>query len=78
MDLTLRSLLFLQQKVEEDDDSSLESQGAKQACPSRACAPRADKLEAMMEKRVAAQTARQKAQSRLVRCFTPKCVGRLE
>ncbi|CAM9895541.1 unnamed protein product [Ectocarpus sp. 4 AP-2014] len=54
-----------EEKAEEDDESSLESQGAKQACPSRSCAPRADKLEAMMEKRVAAQTARQKAQSRL-------------
>lgn len=42
---------------------------AKQACPSRSCAPRGEKLEAMMEKRVAAQTARHKAQSKLVRFF---------
>lgn len=54
------------QEAVEDDDSSVETQAAKQACPSRSCAPRADVLEAMMEKRVAAQTARHKAQSRLV------------
>ncbi|CAM9990190.1 unnamed protein product, partial [Pylaiella littoralis] len=46
-------------------DSSENTPGAKQACPTRSCAPRAEILEAMMQKRVAAQTARHKAQSKL-------------
>lgn len=54
----------------DDDDSSENTAVAKQACPSRSCAPRGEKLEVMMEKRVAAQTARHKAQSKLVSSFT--------
>lgn len=54
---------------DDDDDSSEQTQVAKQACPSRSCAPRAEQLEAMMEKRVAAQTARHKAQSKLVSLY---------
>ncbi|CAN0136281.1 unnamed protein product [Scytosiphon promiscuus] len=53
------------EEVSDDDDSSLGTQAVKQACPGRSCAPRAEKLEAMMEQRVAAQTARHRAQSRL-------------
>lgn len=51
---------------DDEDDSSVDTQAARQACPSRSCAPRAEKLEAMVEKRAALQTARHKTQSKLV------------
>lgn len=53
--------------IDDDDSCSRETLAARQACPSRSCAPRAEELEILMERRVVAQIARHKAQSKLVR-----------
>lgn len=53
--------------IDDEDSCSRETLAARQACPSRSCAPRVEELEILMERRVVAQIARHKAQSKLVR-----------
>lgn len=59
------------QEIDHDDDddvsSSPEVPVARKACASRSCAPRTEELEATLERRVVAQTARHRARLKLVR-----------